>query len=149
MSEVKKQRWTSKVSAAVLTILRDKQETLSFDTSELSEEMKERLMMHGLAQKVKDSVAGQDKKGATVEDQVKTMQGIWEKLLKGEWATRKAAEPTTTLRGAVRQILSMNLPAAQEKQNLAMVFTLFGANMVHEKMVEQIREELAEEENEG
>lgn len=146
---VKKQRWTSKVSEAVLTILRDKQETLSFDTNELSEEMKQRLMLHGLSQKVKDSVAGQDKKGATIEDQVATMNAVWERLLKNDWATRKTAEPTTTLRGAVKQVLGLNLPEEQEKQSLKMVFTIFGASAVHEKMVEQLREELEEEENEG
>lgn len=148
MANEKKQRWSSKVTGSVLSILRDKVEKFTLDTSELSEEIKVRLMMHGLAQKVKDSVAGLDKKGETVEGQTEIMLKVWDKLKNGEWSTRKPAEATTTLRGAVRQILSMNLPAEQEKQNLKMVFSLFGVNTVHEAMVEQIREELENEDEE-
>ncbi len=63
---------------------------VEFDYAGLSEQAKSWLGMHGLIQRTRDSIAGDQKKGATTEDLIKTMQSVYQPLTgtTPEWSSR-------------------------------------------------------------
>lgn len=63
----------------------------SFAYHSLSEPVKVMLGLHGLEQKVFDSIAGDTKKGATNEQLVATLAKTYEPLTQGEWSGKRGS----------------------------------------------------------
>lgn len=63
---------------------------VEFDYHSLSEQAKSWLGMHGLIQRTRDSIAGDQKKGASVEELIKTMTSVYAPLTgsEPEWSSR-------------------------------------------------------------
>jgi hypothetical protein len=76
---------TKEVKGAVLHITVG-EESLVFDSDELSDSIKFNLAMHGLSQKLGDSAAG--KEG---EEAVKSIKTVWDGLVAGNWTVRAPA----------------------------------------------------------
>jgi len=151
-NETKKRLWTipaeqftftAGLLAGTVSVKREGVEQAQFDLGKLPAEVVGKLALHGFNQKVKDSIAGLDKKGETAANQVEIMTKVYEQLVEGKWSTRKAAEETMTLRGMVRNILRQELPKKEEASMVELAFKMFGASAVHQPMVEQLREEVA------
>jgi len=68
---------------------------LVFKTEDLpgtpATETKEQLMLHGLKQKLADSISGLSKSHSILEQQ-EVMGTVWENLVQGNWTVRKAGE---------------------------------------------------------
>ncbi len=153
----KKHLWTAKaIGAAILNntlsgtfeVTREGVRVRLYDLTILPYEIVLKLALYGLKKKILDKCAGHEKKGATAEMQGEEMDKVWKQLVENSWTTRKAAEPSTTLRGAVKNLLRMGLPKAEEANMIKAAFMMFGSATVHEKMVEQLRDELAAEDDE-
>ena len=75
---------TKDITGRVLTIKFANNSTLICNIDLLSDEMRERLMMHGLSQKIGDSYASAE----SVEQACDNATTQWDGLLNGDWATR-------------------------------------------------------------
>lgn len=60
-------------------------ESVSFDITKLPADIYKDLAMHGAEQKIFDSIAGDQKKGATVAELTATLQGVYDNLAAGLW----------------------------------------------------------------
>lgn len=54
--------------------------------------IKEQLMLHGLKQKLSDSISGLAKRGDSILEQQGIMKAVWETLVSGSWTIRKPGE---------------------------------------------------------
>ena len=81
----------------------------------------EHLMLHGLKQKLADTIAGAKTKGWTLEDQVEVMTGKWADICAGKLTSRKSKVPKMTKAEAIRKLGDNATP-----EMLAMVDLMFG-----------------------
>lgn len=75
---------TKDISGNVLTINFANGEKLVADILRMSPEIRDRLAMHGLSQKLGDAYASAE----SVAEAAGNAQEAWENLLRGDWATR-------------------------------------------------------------
>lgn len=90
--------------------------SVTVDTSKLSAEIKDRLFVHGLIQKVSDAASGAKglaaETGASVGDITLTMmQKAADSLLAGEWAMRTAGEGVSEETKVQRSIMRTKVKA--------------------------------------
>lgn len=92
-----------------VTIAFDDGVSESFSLSELSDDMKQTLALHGLSQKLGDCYAGPEKKPIAFD----LVMGVWENLTEGNWTLRGESAPRTTI--LVRALLAID-PTLDEKE---------------------------------
>lgn len=80
------------LETGTITITFDDTESRTFDSNELSDTIRERLMIHGLSQKLGDSYSGtksvRESGGDPIAFAKENVSGVWDSLLEGEWSVR-------------------------------------------------------------
>lgn len=89
-------------------------QSVTVDTSKLSDEIKSRLFIHGLVQKVSDAASSAAKVAAETSSTVEAvtvamMQKAADSLLAGEWAVRTAGEGVSELTRVTRSVMRLKV----------------------------------------
>ncbi len=84
---------------------------MSFDSDELSDEIKQHLTMHGLSQKLGDSTASCDDEAECVE----AIEATWSNLKDGKWSSRQPAGEKITKKGLLEKF---NMLSSDEQEAL-------------------------------
>lgn len=109
-SEVTKSNKLSKeVKGSILTITEGtSKKVVSYDLAKLNDSIKFNLSMHGLSQKLGDAAAGK-----TGEESLKSIQVVYDGLLKGDWTVRAPAGEKIS-KASLTEKLSNLTPKEQE-----------------------------------
>lgn len=83
-----------------------------YDANELSAEMLNRLIMHGLSQKLGDSYAGKD-------DHEECVEAIWGQLLEGNWGAERGSGLEGKLEEAQEALDNYDAMTDDEKRTVA------------------------------
>lgn len=83
-----------------------------YDANELSEEMRNRLIVHGLAQKLGDSYAGKD-------DHEDCTEKVWEQLMAGNWGAERGSGLEDKLAEAEERLAEYIAMSDDEKRTVA------------------------------
>lgn len=83
-----------------------------YDTNELSEEMRNRLIVHGLAQKLGDSYAGRD-------DHEDCTENVWSNLMEGNWGAERGSGLEDKLEAAQEALENYVAMSDAEKRTVA------------------------------
>jgi hypothetical protein len=95
---------TKQIEGEILTIGFSDETTAQFDLGLLSDDIKVKLAMHGLSQKLGDSAAGDE----TTQEAKESVQAVWNSILKGEWSTRRPAEPKVTKKSLAENLSALS-----------------------------------------
>lgn len=93
-------------------------EKVSYSFASLPDQSKIDCGMHGMEQKIFDSIAGEIKKGTSFEDIRTELQRVYDQLLAGEWKGKRGSSegPSLTLLAeAVARMFNVTVEVAQEK----------------------------------
>lgn len=85
-----------------------------YDANELSEEMRNRLIVHGLAQKLGDSYAGRD-------DHEDCTENVWSNLMEGNWGAERGSGLEDKLEEA-QEMLEKYIASSDEEKKIAAGF---------------------------
>ena len=83
-----------------------------YDATELSEEMLNRLIVHGLAQKLGDSYAGRD-------DHEDCTEAVWSNLMAGNWGAERGSSLEDKLEAAEHRVTEYDNMTDAEKRAVA------------------------------
>ena len=83
-----------------------------YDANELSEEMRNRLIVHGLAQKLGDSYAGRD-------DHEDCTEAVWSNLMVGNWGAERESGLEDKLEAAQEALDNYIAMSDDEKRTVA------------------------------
>lgn len=83
-----------------------------YDANELPEAIKDRLMMHGLSQKLGDSYAGKD-------DHEDCTEAVWEQLMAGNWGAERGSGLEDKLAEAEDRLAEYIAMSDDEKRTVA------------------------------
>ena len=103
-------KMSKSIDGDVLTITMG-EHVLVYNVNELNNEIKSHLVMHGLSQKLGDSVASCD----TVDECLNAIQRTWATLKKGEWSSRQPAGEKITKKSLLDKFEALS---ANEQQAL-------------------------------
>ena len=107
-------RTTKVVDAVALTVSFSYADggTKVYDVNKLSEEIRRRLIVHGLAQKLGDSYAGRD-------DHEDCTENIWSNLMEGNWGAERGSGLEDKLDAAEEALENYSAMSEAEKRTVA------------------------------
>jgi len=86
-----------------ITVLGGVKGKMTFDPTELTEEIRSKLIPFGLGHKLGDSAAGRE--GTDAEEAI---EKVWEGLLKSDWTVRAPAQPKVSLKDVTANLSALN-----------------------------------------
>ena len=104
-----------------------------YDANELSEEMRNRLIVHGLAQKLGDSYAGRDGHEDCTE-------AVWSNLMEGNWGAERGSCMEDKLEAAEDRVAEYDNMTDDEKRAVA---KLGVSRLALVKEVEKLKKQIA------
>lgn len=96
-----------------ITVVGGEMGAMTFDTTELPENVQSALVPFGLGHKLGDSAAGQS--GVDAENAI---QKVWEGLLKGDWSVRAPAAPKVSIANVKDALANMTPEDAAKAREL-------------------------------